>query len=117
MMKKSLPKKLMLVAGILAAAIILFSQAFQKETCSFLSKVKHNKTEKPVEAEKKTIIATPKDAVTSSQAVEVGDTDASLIREIVYDDDSAPTLPFVDKAPFLSLITTFLRAVISPQAP
>ncbi len=117
MMKGSFPKKLMLVAGILAAAIILFSQAFQKETCSFLSRIKHNKTEKPVEAEKKTIIATPTDAVTSGQAVEIGDTDASLIREIVFDEENAPGMPFVDRSTLLNLITTFLRAVISPQAP
>jgi len=117
MLRNSFPKKLMLVAGILAAAVILFSQAFQKETCTFLSRIKHDKTEKPVEAEKKTIIAAPADAVTSSQAVEVGDADASLIREIVFDENNAPGQPFIDKATLVNLITTFLRAVISPQAP
>jgi hypothetical protein len=117
MVKNSFPKKLMLAAGILAAAVILFSQAFQKETCGFLSRIKHEKTEKPVEAEKKTIIATPADAVTSGQAVEVGDTDATLIREIIFDEKDAPGKPFVDKATLINLITTFLRAVISPQAP
>ncbi len=117
MVKSSFPKKLMLVAGILAATIILFSQAFQKETCSFLSRIKHNKTEKPVEAEKKTIIAAPKDAVTSGQAVEIGETDASLIREIVFDENNALSKPFIDRAVLFNLITTFLRAVISPQAP
>jgi len=66
---------------------------------------------------KKIIIATPADAVTSSQAVEVGDTDASLIREIVFDEDSVPGQPFIDKATLVNLITTFLKAVISPQAP
>jgi hypothetical protein len=117
MVKNHIPKKLMLAAGILAALVILFSQAFQKETCSFLSKIRDTKTEKKAEAEKQIVIAAPADAVTSGQAVEVGDTHASLIREIIFGETNATETPLFDKAILSDLVKAFLRVVISPQAP
>lgn len=107
----------MLGAGILAALVILFSQAFPKETHSLLSRIKQNTTEKPAEADRAVVIAAPTDAVTSGQAVEVGDTDASVIREIVFNEDNAPGQPFIDQAILTDLVKVFLRMVISPQAP
>ena len=107
----------MLAVGILAALVILFSQAFQKETTSFLSKIKSHKTEKPAGADKDVIIATPSEAVTSSQAVEVGDTDPSLIREIVLDEDHVSERPGIYKAFLTDFFKTLFRVYISPQAP
>lgn len=107
----------MLAAGILAACVILFSQAFQKETHSLLSRIKKNHTEKTAEADKTVVIAAPTDAVTSGQAVEVGDTDASVIREIVFSEDNAPDQPLIDQAILTDLVKVFLRMFISPQAP
>ncbi len=117
MINKAFSKKLMLAVGILAALVILFTQAFQPETASFLSKIKANKTEKPTEAEKDVIIATPSEAVTSSQAVEVGDTDPSLIREIVLDEDHVAERPGIFKEFISVFFKTLFRVYISPQAP
>ena len=116
MEKKAISKKLMLAGGILAAVVILFSQAFQKETHSFLSKIKTNQTEKQAETEKK-IVAPPADAVTSGQAVEVGDANPSFIREIVLDTDTTAKQPAIDKTIIADFFKTLFRAVISPQAP
>ena len=117
MRNKDFSKKLMLVAGILAAVIILFSQAFQKETCQLLSKIKSQKTEKTAEAEKKVIMATPVDAVTSGITVEVEDANASLIREIVHDENTTSKQAIVGKTLVTNFFKTLFRVVISPQAP
>ena len=117
MVKRAFSKKLMLAVGILAALIILFSQAFQHETSTFLSKIKAQKTEKASDTEKKVIIAAPSEAVTSEQAVEVGDTNPSLIREIVLDEDRASNLPEVATAILSDFFKTLFRVFISPQAP
>jgi hypothetical protein len=117
MAKKEISRTLMLAAGILAAVVILCSQAFQKETRSILSRIDSGKTEKPADAEKKAIIATPSDAVTSGQAVEVGDADASFIREIVRNEDKDSKQFILDKTILVDFFKTLFRAVISPQAP
>jgi len=121
MRKRAFSKNLMLIAGILAAIIILFSQAFQKETDQILSKIKPANsgviTEKPAEAEKKVIISTPADAVISGTAVQVADANPSLIREIIFDENSAPAKPVFFKTLFVDLFKTLFKAVISPQAP
>ena len=107
----------MLAAGILAAAVILCSQAFQKETSSFLSKIEKDKAEKSAKPEKKVIVAAQADAVTSSQAVEVGDANPSFIREIILDEDRAKEQPTIDKTIFSDFLKTLFRTFISPQAP
>lgn len=107
----------MLTVGILAALVILFSQAFQPETTSFLSKIKANKTEKHAEAEKDVVIAAPSEAITSSQAVEVGDANPSLIREIVLDEDHVSERPGIYKTFISDFFKTLFHVYISPQAP
>ncbi len=117
MTKKQFSRNLMLAAGILAVIVILCSQAFQKETSSFLSKIRSDKTEKKAEGEKKVIIAAPADAVTSGQAVEVEHANPSLIREILFDEENSSKYPPVDQTILGNFFMTMLRAVISPQAP
>ena len=117
MVEKAFSRKLMLAAGILAAIVILCSQAFQKETRSFLSKIKADKTEKSAGAEKKALIVAPADAVTSSQAVEVGDANPSFIREIILDEDRSQHQPALSKAVFSNFFKTLFHTIISPQAP
>jgi hypothetical protein len=117
MAKREISKNLMLAAGILAAAVILCSQAFQKETRSFLSKINAEKTEQAADTQKKVIAATPSDAVTSGQAVEVGDADPSFIREIVLGDNKDNKKPALDQSIVSELFKTLFRVFISPQAP
>ena len=113
---------MMLAAGILAAVVILCSQAFQKETRTFLSKINTDTTEKTANKDKaadteKKVSATPSDAVTSGQAVEVGDANPSFIREILLGDSKDSKQPTVDKAILSEFFKTLFRVFISPQAP
>ena len=107
----------MLSAGILAAVVILCSQAFQKETRAILSKINTEKTEKTADAEKSVIVAAPSDAVTSGPAVEVGETEPSFIREIVLDDTKDSQTPVIDNTVVSEFLKTLMRVFIAPQAP
>src|SRR5882672_8575168 len=117
MVKKAFSRKLMLSAGILAAIVILCSQAFQKETHTYLSKIKTDKTEKATDGERNVIMATPSDAVTSGQSVEVGDANPSFIREIILSEDKGHQPSPIDKTIFSGFLRTLFRVIISPQAP
>jgi hypothetical protein len=108
-------RKWMIAVGILAALTILFSPAFEREATRII-------TETNAEAAKngtdeKQIVNVPSDAVTSSQAVEVESANPFVIQEIITEDEhqTAPALPRI--AFPTSVVTTFLRSVISPQAP
>jgi hypothetical protein len=117
MERKELSRKIMLTAGILAVIVILCSQTFQKETRSILSKIKTERTDKSTEAEKKVVVATPADAVTSGQAVEIGDANPSLIREIIFGEEGADSRPAVSHTFIGEFFKMLFRVVISPQAP
>jgi len=110
----------MLAAGILAALVILFSQAFEKEASSLLSRIKSTKTEKQEKARdtnNKVVVSASSDAVTSGQAVNTGDTDHTLIREIVFDQEKNAETPAMDHAILANFFKTLFRVFISPQAP
>lgn len=105
----------MIVAGIIAALIILLSPTFQQETTSFLADTK-TPTEKSSESEKH-IVAVPSDAVTSSQAGTMEHVNPFVVQEIIDDAErkSDKTLP--TRTLLTSFFKTFLRTVISSQAP
>ena len=105
------------MAGILTALVILFSQALRHETSDFLSKIKAEQASKSTENDKAIIIAAPSEAVTSSQAVEVGDADPSLIREIVSSEKQSSGVPALCKTFLTDFFKTLFRVYISPQAP
>lgn len=120
MAKREISKNLMLSAGILAALVILCSQAFQKETRAILSKInteKTDKTEKAADGEKCVVVATPSDAVTSGPAVEVGEAEPSFIREILLDDTKDSQTPVVNNTVVSEFLKTLMRVFIAPQAP
>ncbi len=109
----------MLAAGILAAMVILFSQAFEKETCTLISRLKPAKTEKqdPAREDHKVITPASTDAVTSGQAVQTPETDANFIREIVQEEQPASETPSVHQTFLVDFFKTLFRVYIAPQAP
>jgi hypothetical protein len=115
--KKPFPKQVMLAAGVLAAVVILCSQAFEKETVSILSKIKTEASGQSKEAGNPVIKAAPADAVTSSPSANVADSHPTFIREIIIDEDKTSKEPLIDKTIVAEIFKTLLRVVISPQAP
>ena len=117
-MKRNLiSKQAMVVAGIIAAVIILLSPAFQKEACLFLSDIKNDKDGKQVPEKEATVIKAPSDAVTSTQSCEIEDANPTVIREIILEEGQQPKHVTLSKAIFSSLFKTLFRTIISPQAP
>src|SRR5436190_14853096 len=106
----------MLAAGIIAAVVILCSRAFEKETVSILSKIKTEESEKAKDAGNPVVKAAPADAVTSSPAAKVPDSDPTFIREIILDEDRPSKEPLIDRTIIAEICKTLLRVVISPQA-
>jgi hypothetical protein len=119
MVKTVLSRKLMLAAGILAALVILFSQAFEKETNSLISRLKAPKTEKQDSSREDHKVITPAstDAVTSGQAVQTPDTDANFIREIVQEEQPNSETPSIHQTFLVDFFKTLFRVYIAPQAP
>jgi hypothetical protein len=115
--KKPFSRQLMLAAGILAAVVILCSRAFEKETGSILSKIQTEQSEKAKDASNPVIKAAPADAVTSSPAAKVPDSNPTFIREIILNEDQPSKEPLIDKTVIAEIFKTLLRVVISPQAP
>lgn len=105
----------MVAAGVLAALIILFSPAFQRETSQFLTDAKA-KTEKPAESEKQ-FVALSSDAVTSGQAGQVETVNPFVIQEIIAETKRQTVLPIPRITLPAAFFRTLLRTVISPQAP
>ncbi|HRI77920.1 MAG TPA: hypothetical protein PLR06_00160 [Cyclobacteriaceae bacterium] len=106
-----------LIAGILAALVILFSQALRQETSNYLSKIKAEQDSQSAESDKDVIIVAPSEAVPSGQSVEVADADPSLIREIVPGEEVSSGAPRILKSFLTDFFKTLFRVYISPQAP
>lgn len=104
----------MIAAGILAALIILLSPTFQRETSQFLSENK-GPAEKSCKTETQ-VVAVSSDAVTSSQGA-IENVTPFVIQEIITDEGRPSILTLSGITPLISFFSTFLRTVISPQAP
>ncbi|MBK5277488.1 MAG: hypothetical protein JJE09_01370 [Bacteroidia bacterium] len=107
-------KPVMMVAGVLAAVIITFSQSFYHQAQSNLEKIK---TEQSTDHDsKQALIATPSEAVVTSAVENVNVQVPSLLDELFTTDEEAESVSLAP-AVLSDLFKTFLRAAISPNAP
>jgi hypothetical protein len=115
MKNRSLVRKLMMVAGLMAALTILFSPAFKHETSRPITEASTASDETKDDCAK--LVAVSADAVTSSQAVQVESVNPYVVQEIITESEHpASTTAKLLSLPF-ALITSLLKTVISPQAP
>jgi hypothetical protein len=104
----------MMVAGVLAAVIILFSQSFYHEAQSNLEKSKSEQS-KDQDAQQ-TFISTPSDAVVNSTVENVNEQVPTLLEELFTTDEEAEAVSITPTV-FANFFHTFFRAIISPNAP
>lgn len=109
-----LVKNGMVICGILAALIILLSPTVQRETSQFLATASAA-DEKPIDGEKQLIVSP--DAVTSTSQGAVENVNPFVVQEIIIDEENHSVRPLAAAAPLASFFKSFLRTVISPQAP
>lgn len=105
-------RKMMVVAGLLAAMTIALSPAFQQETARVMMEIKAD-AEQTDEAK---LSAVSTEALTSPQAVEVESANPFMIQEIIAESNHPSPVTF-PVAQTVTALTTLLRSVISPQAP
>ncbi|MBL7848394.1 MAG: hypothetical protein JNL40_13075 [Cyclobacteriaceae bacterium] len=113
MKERSTYRKLMIAAGLLAALTILLSPTFELEASRVLTEFKA--TAEP--GGNDTYVNVSPDAVTTSQAVEVESANPFTIQEIITEGEQTSLLPPPRVTLPASVLSTFLRSVISPQAP
>lgn len=116
MKNRAIVRKLMMMAGLMAALTILFSHGFKHEASrAFIEVSAPNEAGSNDDSEK--LIAVSADAVTSSAATEVESVNPYVVQEII----AKPERPTSTNVRLLvipvSMITSLLKVVISPQAP
>ena len=119
MRKNRLYRPFMMIAGVLAAVVILFSQSFYHQAQSNIqSNSKKIATEQSSDqdADQAIIITAPSDAVVNSSVENENVQIPSLLEELFTTDQEAQSVS-VAPAVFANLFKTFFRAVISPNAP
>ena len=118
MRKNRLYRPFMMIAGVLAAVVILFSQSFYHQAQSNIqSNSKKIATEQSSDKDAdKAFITTPSDAVVNSSVENENVQIPSLLEELFTTDEEAQSVS-IAPAVFANLFKTFFRAVISPNAP
>lgn len=104
----------MIVAGFLAAMTILLSPVFQQETRKALIEAQAKKDSK---GEDKQFVVVASDAMTTSQAVQVEPAKPFVVQEVITVPEHRSSTPVPAISFPVSVVTTLLRTVLSPQAP
>jgi len=104
----------MITAGFLAAITILLSPVFQQETRKALIEAQ---AKADPNGNDKQIVVVSSDAMTTSQAVQVEPAKPFVVQEVIMESQQPSAIPFSDISFPVSVVTTLLRSVLSPQAP
>lgn len=107
-------RPVMMVAGVLAALIILFSQSFYHEAQSNLKKIQSEQSSD--QEVPQTFISAPSDAVVNSTVENVNEQVPSLLEELFTTDEEAEAVSIIPTF-FGNFFQTLFRAIISPNAP
>ena len=105
---------MMMIAGVLAAVIILFSQSFYHQAQSNLEKIKSEQA--PDQDAPQTFIGAPSDAVVNSTVENVNEQVPSLLEELFTTDEEAEAVSIIPTF-FGNFVHTLFRDIISPNAP
>jgi len=112
MRSRAFSKVFTIIAGVLAAVVILLSQSFYQQAQDNLKKVK---TEQSAD-QNEVIISAPADAVPGGSAIQLDDNIPTLVKSVVSEDQEQTTLPFATKI-LVSYYRILLKTLISPNAP
>lgn len=103
----------MMIAGVLAAILIVLSQSFYHQT---KEKVAKAKTEQNAENPSEIFISAPNDAVSQTSIIQLDDQVPSL-RESILSEDERPLKSILKPEVFTRFFKVLFRAIISPNAP
>lgn len=112
MRSRAFSKGFTIIAGVLAAVVILLSQSFYQQAQDNLKKVK---TEQSAD-QNEVVISAPADAVPGAGAIQLEDNVPTLVKSTVSEDQEQTALPFATKI-LVSYYRILLKTLISPNAP
>jgi predicted PurR-regulated permease PerM len=112
MQNRAFSKGFTIIAGVLAAVVILLSQSFYQQAQDNLRKVK---TEQSTD-QNEVVINAPADAVPGGSAIQLEDNIPTLVKSTSSEDQEQTALPFATKI-LVSYYKILLKALISPNAP
>jgi cytoskeletal protein RodZ len=113
MRKKSVYRGILIIAGLLAAAVIILSHSFSQ-----LEPKKVADTEQSEEkSDQKTVITAPAEAVTQASVVKIDEQSPDSVLETLTNSEvSNKYIPSTEKA-FNKLFRVLFQIVIAPNAP
>jgi len=113
MRKKSVYRGILIIAGLLAAAVIILSHSFSQ-----LEPKKVADTEQSEEkSDQKTVITAPAEAVTQASVVKIDEQSPDSVLETLTNSEvSNKYIPSTEKA-FNKLFHVLFQIVIAPNAP
>lgn len=113
MRKKSVYRGILIIAGLLAAAVIILSNSFSQ-----LEPKKIVDTEQSDEkSDQKTVIAAPSEAVTQASVVKIDEQSPDTVLETLSNSEvSKKYIPSTEKV-FNKLFDLLFQIVIAPNAP
>lgn len=103
-----------MIAGLLAAAVIVLSHAFKAPE---VVTEKKPATEQSPESESKTVISAPTEALTQGTVVQVGEQVPQSLLEVLAEPQPHRGFVLVVKDLVSSFLRTLFRVTISPNAP
>ena len=103
----------MMVAGVLAAILIVLSQSFYHQA---KEKVAKAKSEQKADENAQTFISAPNDAVSQTSVVQLED-QIPLLKESVLSEEEQSGKPVIKLEIFTRYFKVLFRAIISPNAP
>ena len=103
----------MMVAGVLAAVLIVLSQSFYHQA---KEKVAKAKAEQTTDENTQTFISAPNDAVSQTNIVQLDD-QIPLLKGSVLFEEEQPVQPVIRPEVFSRYFKVLFRAIISPNAP
>ncbi len=112
MRKKSVYRGILIIAGLLAAAVIILSHSFSQ-----LEPKKVVDTEQSAEKSDQTVISAPSEAVTQASVVKIDEQSPDTVLETLSNSEvSKKYIPSSEKV-FNKLFDLLFQIVIAPNAP
>jgi hypothetical protein len=114
MRKLFVSKMMVMVAGVLAAVIVVLSQSFQFQAKQDVQKVK---TEQQADEQPDVLISASADAVSPSSAIQLDEKSPALLQEVLTEEKNNFQHPIVRPEVVARYFKVLFRTIISPNAP
>lgn len=107
---------LTLLAGIVTAAVIVFSQLFYFQAATYCQKKAETTEQSQKEGSKESYISIPSSTISSTSTIDLNQSVSFVLETLFEDEGDQKTAPEVE-LPVSRLFQTLFRFIVSPNAP